>query len=122
MIQTHRRNGVFLLVLGALGCHAVPAPPVDTGARATAQDYYEALVQQDWKRAYQTLHPDSRARCSEAHFTRLARAYRSEATVHVVLAGSAGAQARRYKDAVVLRTGEGGWGVILPPRFGQARR
>jgi hypothetical protein len=133
-------HGVPLVFLVMCGCGVAPSPK-DSGARAAAQTFYEALLSQDWPRAYDALHPDNRARYNLAQFTNLARTYRqslgfepiavhirscdehgAEATVHVVLTGRSGARARQYKDALILRTSAVGWGAILPPRFGQTRR
>ncbi len=140
-MRVHNGLGILVLLLVATsGCQSKPQP-VDTGARSVAQGYFEALIRQDWSEAHQALHPSSRARYSLAEFTRLARTYRQslgfepqsvrvrfweehgeEATVYVVLSGSAAGQERRYKDALVLRLGNSTWGVSLPPRFGQGKR
>jgi hypothetical protein len=115
---------LVLLLAAAIGCSSKP-PPMDTGARAAALGYYEALLRQDWSGAYQTLHPDSRSRYSLAQFTRLARTYRQdlgfepeyvqvrswqergeEATVHVVLSGRTATQERRYKETLAGGDGE----------------
>lgn len=129
-----------LLLLGALaGCSRAPERPPGTGAKETAQSYYEALLQKDWSKAYSTLHPSSRSRLSADQFARLAQKYLSrlgfepvavhirawderdtEATVHVFLTGRATAKSHRYKDAVTLNRSDGSWGVILPAYFGQA--
>jgi hypothetical protein len=98
----------------------------------------EALLRQDWGRAYAALDAPNRARCGAGQFARLADGYRrglgfepravhvrsceergAEAIAHVVFTGAAAGRQRYYKDAVVLRRGEAGWGVALPPRFGQ---
>jgi hypothetical protein len=123
------------LVLTA-GCSSSPTSPPDTGARAAAQSYFDALVQQDWPRAYETLHPDSRAAFTLDRFTALAKNYRRhlgfeprevhvrscdehgpEGVAHVVLTGSGG----QYKDAAALRLTAEGWKVTLPAQFGRFR-
>jgi hypothetical protein len=128
-----------LLAVLAGGCGSPPPAPPDTGARAAVQAYFEALTRQDWDGAYRALDADSRSRCDLARFTQRARAYRrnlgfepvavhvraceehgAEATAHVVLTGSSASRARQYRDAVTLRCGPSGWGVVLPSRFGQA--
>ena len=129
------------LLAGALiGCAGEPERPAGTGAEAAVRTYYEALVRQDWRAAYASLTPENRARVSAEQFAALAKHHRSrlgftlekiavksceergaEAVAHVVLKGHAGARQRFYKDAVTLRRGASGWGVLLPPRFGRER-
>jgi hypothetical protein len=129
----------WLLAAGALaGCGGEPARPAGTRAEAAVRGYYEALVREDWRAAYTALAPDSRARLSAEQFTALAQNYRrrlgfeprgvavraceehgAEAVAHVTLTGRAGARQRFHKDAVTLRRGAAGWGVVLPPRFGK---
>jgi hypothetical protein len=103
--------------------------------------YYDALIQQDWPKAYAALDPASQRRCSSQQFGQLARSYRSslgfepnavhvracdergtEATAHVVLTGRAATKDGRYMDAVTLRRGDDGWHVVLPPNFGRANK
>jgi hypothetical protein len=103
--------------------------------------YYEAILQQDWPKAYAALDPQSRGRFSQQQFSVLARNYRSslgfepeeihvraceeqgaEAIAHVVLTGRTGTQERRYKDAVTLRRGDDAWRLILPRNFGRAKK
>jgi hypothetical protein len=130
-----------LLAAGsAAGCGRVSTPPAGTGAEAVVRDYFEALVRRDWLRAHAALEPDSRFRCDTAEFAALARNYyrslgftpetvrvRSceedgrEARAHVLLTGRAGGRNRSFRDAVLLRRSAAGWGVALPPRFGESR-
>jgi hypothetical protein len=132
---------VWVTTLTSLaGCGEAAAPPADTGAEAAARSYFEAILRQDWARAHATLYPDSRARCSPEQFSRLAQNYlrnlgfnprevrvRSceehggEAVAHVVFTGQSASRRRYYKEAVTLRQGGDGWGVVLPPQFGRAR-
>src|SRR5262249_28942169 len=112
-----------------------------TGARECVQVYFESILQQDWPKAYAALDPQSRGRCSQQQFSLLARNYRTslgfepeeinvwaceergaEATAHIVLTGRTGTQERRYKDGVTLRRGNDAWHVILPPKFGRAKK
>jgi hypothetical protein len=124
------------LLIALAGCTA-PAPPMGTGAEAVVRGYYEALIRKDWPSAYAALHPDSQAKTTAAQFSRQAENHRRtigfapeqvgvrsceehgpEAMAHVVLKGAG----RTYKDAVTLRqTASGGWGVVLPARFGEKR-
>ncbi len=131
------------LLVGSLltGCSRSPERPPGTGAKECAQGYYEALVQQDWPKAYAALDPQSQKRCTSQQFSRLAQSYRSglgfepdavkiwawdergaEATAHVVLTGRAATKGHRYKDAVTLHRGGDGWRGVLPPSFGQAKK
>jgi hypothetical protein len=131
------RHAAWLLALLLTGCGGGPAPP-GTASSLVAQEYYDAVIRKDWPAAYTTLHPDSRAKMSAEQFTRKAEAYRrqlgfepqqaavrsceehgAEATAHVVLKGDAAGRTRSFKDAIVLRQAGAGWGVMLPPRFGE---
>ena len=62
-----------LLVLGTvIGCHSNAGSPWDTGSAEAAKEYYDALSQRDWARAYGDPHPESRARWSAEQFAWLA--------------------------------------------------
>jgi len=121
------------------GCRHAPAP-TGTGAREAVQNYYDALLRQDWAQAYAGLHPDSRGHWNAEEFSRRASAYcrgldfepqevrirsceehEAEAIAHVVLAGRSSSQPRSYKDSLVLRFSGGQWGVVLPADFGRAK-
>jgi hypothetical protein len=136
MFLPGRRARLLLAVLLlAAGCNSASTAPADTGARAAAQQFFDALVQEDWPREYDTLHPDSRAALDLDRFTALAKNYHrhlgfeprevhvrscdehgGEAVAHVVVAGS-----RQYQDAAALRLTAGGWKVVLPAQFGRYR-
>jgi hypothetical protein len=126
---------LFLAIL--CGCEA-KTEPVDTGARAAAQSYCDALVRQDWASAYGALDARDRSRRSVDQFRRQAQRYRQalgfepdtvhiraceehdeEAIAHVLWTGRQGMRSRPYRDALVLRRGAAGWGVILPRHFGE---
>jgi hypothetical protein len=131
-----------VLALGVLaGCGRGPAQSPDTGAADAARGYYEAVLRQDWARAYAALGPEARARWSAAEFTRRARAYRRKigfdpeavrvraceedgpkAIAHVLITGRAGGRQRVYKDAITLRQSGIAWGVVLPRDFGRQGR
>ncbi len=121
----------LLMVLTA-GCGKRSEPPADTGAREAVQTYFEALIHRDWHQAYSLLDADSKMRCNQELFARLAQNYQrnlgfdpakvivqfcqengDEATAHVVFAGGG-----RRRGAVILRHTEAGWGVVLPSNFG----
>jgi hypothetical protein len=143
-VTGRRRNrcvGCLLLATIAVGCTSSPATREGTGAKEAVEGYYQAIVQRDWPRAYAALHADSRARCGPERFALLAENYRhalgfepqkvhvrsceeqgAKATAHFALIGRGASGQRRYKDAVVLRQSEGGWGVVLPQDFGQRLR
>jgi hypothetical protein len=123
----------WLLVLA--GC-TEPAVQPGTGAEAAVRRYYEALVRKDWAGAYAELHGESRTKYTPALFARQAESYRrqmgfepeqvavraceehgDEAQAHVVLKDGK----RSYRDAIVLRRTDGGWGIVLPLRFGERR-
>jgi hypothetical protein len=130
--------GLLLALPG--GCERTPERPANTGAEEVARAFYEGILQRDWARAHAALHPDSQSRCGPAEFARRAQEYRrslgfepeavsvrfceengAEAVAHVAFSGQAGPHRRYFKDAVTLRQGGQGWGVVLPPRFGQPR-
>src|SRR5262245_41583968 len=141
-MAVQRRSLWVLLIAGFLiGCNRSPEQPPGTGARESTQAYYEAVIHQDWPKAYAALDPQSKQRFSSQQFSRLAQSYRTglgfepdvvyiraceergtDATAHVVLTGRAGTKSHRYKDAVTLRRGDSGWRVVLPANFGQARK
>jgi len=140
MTRRGRSAGGWLVAILAAGCGAPSAPPAGTGAEAVARTFYLALLHRDWPAAYSGLHPDSRARCDPATFARLAQGHRrglgfepqavrlrsceeqgEKAIARAVFSGEAAGRPRFYKDAVTLRKGAAGWGVVLPSRFGRPR-
>jgi hypothetical protein len=136
-----RRAGSFgnwLVAVCVIGCAGPSDPPAGTGAEAVARDFYEALLRQDWVAAYSGLDLDTRARCDQRAFARLAQSHRrglgfepqavqlrscqeqgEKAIARAVFTGRAAGRQRFYKDAVTLRNSAEGWGVVLPPRFGR---
>jgi hypothetical protein len=129
----------WLAAAALAGCCGSSAGPAGTGAEAVVRGYYEAILRKDWEQAYGLLHAQSKAKSSAAQFARQAETYRrrlgfepqqiavrsceehgDEALAHVVLKGVAGAGPQSYKDAIVVRQGASGWGIVLPPRFGQS--
>jgi hypothetical protein len=128
-----------VLAAGVVGCGRAPTPPAGTGAREAAQTYAEAIVRRDWARAYSALGEETRGRYTLGQFTRAAEGYRRhlgmeptsvrieaceengrEAVAHFAFIGRDAHRPRRFKDALVLRQGGGGWGVVLPSDFGHA--
>jgi hypothetical protein len=137
-----RRAGWSWLVLAAAlaGCNQPPTKPADTGARAAAQGFADALRVRAWSEAYDRLHAESQARYSRGEFQRRAEQYHhdlgfepqavhvvacgergQEALAHIVFTGQVTGHHRRFKDLVVLRPGETGWEVVLPAHFGRGR-
>jgi hypothetical protein len=127
----------LLAAVAVSGCERQPAPPPGTGARKATQTYYEALMRQEWEKAYSLLDADSRTQCSGEQFSRLAQNYRNnlgfepdavhiqtcdeqgaEATARIVWSSGA-AKGRRYKDAISLRRTGDRWQVVLPQGFGR---
>jgi hypothetical protein len=129
------------LAIALAGCGRAPDASAGTGAREATERYFEALLNQDWPRAYAELHPGARKRVTAEEFARLARQYcqnlgfeaghatvraceehGAEAIVHVLVVDRSGSPAHHYKDTLVLRQGDGAWGVVLPRNFGQKGR
>jgi hypothetical protein len=136
-----RGRAGWLLALGlatlTAGCRHAPSRRAGTGAEEVARAYYEAVLHRDWVEAYGRLDRGSRARHGREAFAQLAARYvgrlgfapqkvqvgsceehGDEAIAHVVLAGTSGGKRRSFKDAIVLKKEGEGWGVALPPRFG----
>jgi hypothetical protein len=132
------RRGGWVWVLAAGMVAGCASEHTGTGAEAAVRGYYEALVRRDWATAYAALTPGSRRQVSAGEFARLGENYRrglgfepqtvlvrsclergAEATAYLLLRGKGGARYRFYRDAVTLRHGPAGWGVVLPPRFGR---
>jgi hypothetical protein len=129
-------------VLGCVvlaGCRGSATAPVGTGAERIARDYIEALARKDWPAAHALLHPDSRARCGVEVFARRAEQHRrglgfepkavrlrsceergDQAIARFVFTGSVSGRQRVFREAIALRRGTEGWGVVLSPRFGQS--
>jgi hypothetical protein len=130
---------IGLLVLG--GCGGQTGQPVDTGARAAALGFAEAIAGQEWSRAYDHLHAESRTQLKHDDFDQQASQYRrafgfeptrvrvraceeqgEEAKAHVVFSGQAKSGSRQFRDTFLLRRGPEGWGVVLPRHFGRTTR
>jgi hypothetical protein len=139
-----KRRGVVWLAGWAIAAVTLscgsPGATNRTAAEEAVRAYYEALLRRDWPRAYAALHPDSRQHCSSAQFARQAQSYHKNlgfepqevkvrsceehgtvAVAHVVVLGPATAKHHSFQDAVTLRQGPEGWGVVLSPRFGEGR-
>ena len=131
----------WLLVVILPGCTPSSPPPPDTGAKHCVREFYEALIQKDWPKAYAALDRQDQKRCSPQQFSQLAQSYRAglsfepqavviqvceergaEATAHVVLTGRANEKEIRYRDGVTLRRSDDEWFVVLPSGFGRAKK
>ena len=118
------------------GCRSAPRQPSGTGAKETAQRFFEAIVSKDWTSAYGLLTSESKGRVSSDQFAKMAQQYRQsvgfepanvyitaceehgrEAMAHVTISGK-GAHRSRFKDAIPLKS-DGTWGVSLPSNFGR---
>jgi len=132
--------GFVLLGVAAAGCGASTPVGADTGAKELVRAYFEALVHRDWSTAYVSLHADSRKRWTLEQFARMAQNHRAalgfepeevhlgsceehenSATAHALLTGHVAGKTMTGKDAVVLKRGEAGWGIVLPHNFGAVR-
>lgn len=119
-----------------IGCSQPKAQVTGTGARDAALQFARAIVAKDWDRAFSLTHPDSRL--SAGQFATLAHQYRSQfrfeptsvqitaceehsdtALAHLVYAGRSSHQ--RFKETLVLKPLQDGWGVVLPSTFGRRR-
>ena len=140
----HGHLALALCMFAAMAGCSSPAPlPEGTGAAEAAQEFYQAMLREDWASAYAALDPASRQHLSEQDFARQGRAQRTAlgfepkelhvrscqeqndgAIAHIVVVGEAPAGPRVYKDDVVLHRGASGWGVRLSSHFGrpQAKR
>lgn len=127
-----------LAFLAFAGCGESAVPPaIDTGAKTTAQSFYDAVIARDVARAYELLDTKSRERTSRESFAQQVAAYHrilgfvpdraiirscdeheDSATVHSVLIGKGGGHSGRYQDGITLRREGDRWLVVLPPRFG----
>lgn len=128
-------------ILAALmqeGCINSPNTPGGTGAEQAVSNFYDALIQQDWSRAYRALDSGSRSRHSPEEFGYKAASYRrglgfepatirirsceehgAEAVAHVIISGPG--PRHSFRDGAQLRREAGGWGVVLSPGFGKTR-
>ena len=124
-----------------IGCGPASEEQAGTGAKECAENYFQAVLDHDWTKAYTTLDESGRKRWTTATFAELGKKYRrelgfepreihvraceehgDEATAHVVLVGPATAKEGRSKEAVLLRRNEGRWQVVLSPTFGRAAK
>jgi len=135
------RNLLLLAGILIVGCNRRPNYVENTGSKDCVQTFYQALIRQDWTRAYSVLDAKQQKAHSLEQFSRLAQSYRnglgfdpeaihiqacqehgSEAMAHVVLEGQRGDLRRRYKDAVTLRRENQGWRIVLSSNFGRIKK
>ncbi len=139
MACDHAKSSAQLHVLDALaGCGAAVALPEGTGSEEATRRFFEAVLRKEWVQAYEVLHHDSKREYPPHRFAALAEQYRSnlgfepvevrirscqehgsEATAHVVLVSRGDSPSRSYKDGVLLRRSDSGWGVVLQRTFGR---
>lgn len=123
---------VLLLAVAGCSSDSKSAAP-DTGAKAAAKSFFEALGHNDLAAAFGMIEPNG---WNAAEFARRVEGYRKNlgfepstvfvraceehgenATAHVLLRGK-GHDRREFKDAIPLRRRDGVWRVVLPNTFG----
>lgn len=140
IIVPFRRGCLFVLVILLGGCGkpaATLAERKDTGAEQVARDFFEALLSEDWAKAYATLDPESKAWCDKKQFEELARQYRAQigfapTEVHVAanetgdtasaianFKGLSGSTIKHFKDGTSLRRTGASWMLVLRQNFGK---
>jgi hypothetical protein len=141
-IMKHRVRLLGTLLAGSFlfGCSRTQPDP-GTGAKECVQKFFQAIIEEDWQKAYGNTAPENQKANTLEQFARLARNYRAglgfepeeihvhacqehdqEAIAHVVLTGRTADQERRYKDAATLRRCDNGWRVVLPKNFGRQNK
>jgi hypothetical protein len=131
---------ILFLVMTLIGCgqKVEPGPP-DTGARAAARAFFEAIIHEDWPTAFAAMDVEQ-AEIGVDAFTALAKQYRlshgfeprdvtfrgceeqgERAVAHVVLTGKTPAGTQHFRDSVTLRKGQTGWKIIKLDGFGKQR-
>jgi hypothetical protein len=129
---------LFVIILHA-GCSKhEESLLVSTGADATTQEFFDALLHRDWRKAYSMLDSNSKAWCSEQRFAELGVSYMTEfgfdpATVNVSVSesgdhasaialfhGPSSSTNSHFKDGTELRRNGGKWFVVLRTNFGKA--
>lgn len=125
-----------VLLCSMTGCSRDAPELADTGARAAARTFFDAIIKKDWRRAHAEL--ATRQDSSLAAFISHAEAYRGrlgfepvevhiraceergdKAIAHVTISGRGEKQTQRYRDGIVLCRESGHWRVILPETFGK---
>jgi hypothetical protein len=133
----------WFLLLGslALGCAPSGTTSAGSAAESAARGFFDAVIREDWPGAYQFLSPESRNRARPSHFTKLCKQYienlgyqpeavliRSSqeygktAMVYLTITGRGNSGSGRTKESVVVQQTQIGWMVMLPPRFGEAKK
>jgi hypothetical protein len=121
------------------GCHKHDTVPrsASTGAEEIAKTFFDGLRTQNWTAAYDTLDPESRARCSKEQFAVLGQQFLREleftpsevgvlvsesgdhATAIATFRGLSGTTTKQFKDGTSLRRTPEGWVVELRANFGK---
>jgi len=137
-LQRWTKRAVLFVIVLHVGCSKhEESLRVDTGADAVAQEFFDGLLHQDWRKAYATLDSTSKAWCSEQRFAELAASYLKEfgfnpESVNVSVSES-GDQASaiavfrapsislnsHFKDGAELKRNRGNWFVVLRTNFGK---
>src|SRR5437867_1565644 len=75
MKQRVRLLGALLAGSFLFGCTREQPDP-GTGARECVRAFFQAIIEEDWQRAYEKTAPESQKAATLEQFARLARAYR----------------------------------------------
>jgi len=136
MVVYHR--WLLIVSLALAGCGRGAALPANSASKAVVEDFYGALLRQDWQQAYGFLDPDCQKRWTLQQFTQLACSHirnlgfvpenvhvqscqenGTSAIAHIAFTGHAPSKGWRHRDGIVLRQIADNWRVALPPNFGQ---
>jgi hypothetical protein len=130
---------LLAVTLTTAGCGRtdVPGPP-DTGARAAARAFFEAIIHRDWPAAFAAIEPDLQSGMGADAFAGQAKRYRDghgfepdgvlfrgceeqgdQAVAHVVVTGKSDGGRRQFRDSVKLRKTPAGWRVVRVDGFGK---
>jgi hypothetical protein len=121
-----------VLCVFLIGCGEKAVSKSDSGAEATARDYFESMIRSNWAEAYSALHPESKRTLSLGQFSNYAQMYRQklgfepqtlviqscterekDAVVHLVIKGTRQDRERIFKEGAVLKRTTDGWGIVL---------
>ena len=136
-----RHNCLLIALLALAGCGRGAALPAKPASQAVVEEFYGALLRQDWQQAYGVLDPDCQKRWTPQRFAQLARSHISNlgfvpenvhvqscqengtsAIAHISFTGHAPSKGWRHRDGITLRQIAGNWRVMLPSNFGYSKR
>lgn len=141
MMMEIRRWFLLVGLLAVVGCGRRSPPPVKSAPQTVVEEFYGALIRQDWQLAYAALDPECQKRWTLQQFTSLARSHLNSlgfvpeqvhvqscqengtsAIAHISFTGHVPSRRWRHKDGTMLRRIAGSWRVVLPSNFGQNGR